>query len=134
MPVMPDHKDAPTQVGSVGYVIMKDSKHLPEAKEMFKYLISAEAMTKSVSQFMPTRRSVLDSEAFAKAVPVASAAGIKAAIIDPMAKEVKGQPLHPQWEAINLKVTSNLDLFLTQSLGPKEVLEKIDTEVKKELK
>lgn len=122
-------KNAPTSVGVAGYVITGNSKYPKEALEVLKYMTGKEAMSDLASLFVPNRKSVLETDAFLKADPKPSQEGIKAALIDRMAKGVRVQPSHKNWQQIDVKVQTTIDLLFTQTATVKEVLSKMEKEV-----
>jgi multiple sugar transport system substrate-binding protein len=122
-------KDAPSAVGVAGYSVMKDTQNPAEAIELVKYLTSREGMTLVQKSFAPTRKSLLESDAFLKADPKPSAEAIKAAYIDPLNTGVRVQPTHPNWQQIDIKIQTVLDLLYLNTNTPKQVLERMEKEV-----
>jgi multiple sugar transport system substrate-binding protein len=121
--------DAPTPVGLGGYSVWKDTKHPEEALEFIKFLTSKEASQLQTNLFMPNRKSILMSDEFLNGRSMPSAAGIQAALIDKMDSGVRVLGSHENWQQIDVKIQTTLDLLYTQNKTVKEVLELMEKEV-----
>lgn len=115
-----------TTLGYAGYTVNKDSASKDEAVKFLKFLSNPENMTISSEFFVPSRKSVLESEDFLKQGP--SKDSMKLAVIDPMAN-AKVRTAHPNWQQIDTKMRSIMDYLYTQSSSVKEVLDRAEKEV-----
>ncbi|MCU6792047.1 sugar ABC transporter substrate-binding protein [Paenibacillus sp. WQ 127069] len=121
--------DAPAATGLAAYSVMQESKHKPEALELLKFMTSKEAMTEFAFMYVPNRSSVLASDALTKGFESPTKEGIKAALIDPMNGKLRAQNAHKNWQQIDVKVQTIIDLLYTRNMTPKEMLKKMEEEV-----
>ncbi|ANE45159.1 hypothetical protein SY83_01075 [Paenibacillus swuensis] len=126
--------DAPSAVGIAGYAIMKDTAHPEETLELLKYLTGKQGSTDLAKSFAPIRKSILESDVFLNIDPKPSVEAIKAAYIGPLNSGVRPQPLHQNWQQIDVKVQTLMDLMYTKTETPKQVLERMEKEVSPLLK
>lgn len=115
-------------VGFAGYTVFEGSKHPKEAVEFLKFVSSRESMAATSRYFVPSRKSVLESDAFMNAGERPSKEGIRIAVLDQM-NAAEGLPLHKNWQQIDTKMQTLLDYMYTQSMSVKDVLQKMDQEV-----
>ncbi|MCY9698179.1 ABC transporter substrate-binding protein [Paenibacillus alginolyticus] len=128
-------KDAPVADGLAGYSILQDSKHKEEALLFLKYMTGNEGMKKMASLFVPNRMSVLESGALTDGFNAPSKEGIKAAVIGPLSPGgSKTAPSHNNWQQIDVKTQTILDMLYTKSASVKDVLNKMETEINPLLK
>lgn len=115
-------------IGFAGYVAFKDTAHPEEVKRFMKFVSNEQSMAATSAFFVPSRKSVLQSDAFMKAGERPSQEGIQTAVLDQMAT-TEGLPLHTNWQQIDTKMQALFDYLYTQSSTVKEVLGKMETEV-----
>ncbi|WP_165452463.1 ABC transporter substrate-binding protein [Paenibacillus thalictri] len=123
------NKDAPAATGLAAYSVMQDSKHKLEAIELLKFMTSKEAMTEFSFMYVPNRSSVLASDALTKGFESPTKEGIKASLIDPMNGKLRAQNAHKNWQQIDVKVQTVLDMLYTKTYTVKDVLKKMEDEV-----
>ncbi|MEK3724267.1 ABC transporter substrate-binding protein [Paenibacillus sp. FSL H8-0034] len=126
--------DAPFYNGVSGYSVMKDSENKAEALELLKFFTSKEGMKTLQSTFPPTRKSVLESAEFANLNAQPSAEGIKQAMSQPMLAGGRVIPTPSNWQQIDTKMQSLLDMLYTRNATVKQVLERMEKEVSPLLK
>lgn len=124
-------KGAGTTMGYAGVVVMKDSKFPKEATDFLKYITNNENMNITSQYFVPSRKSILESESFLKQGP--SPESVKLAVIDQMVGATT-LPAHKNWQQIDTKMQTILDLLYAQSGSVKDVLTKAESEVSPLLK
>lgn len=122
-------KDAPTAIGLAGYSVTANTKHPKEATELLKFMTGKQGMTELASMFVPNRVSILSSDALTKGFTAPTQDGIKLSLVDPMSKSVRIQDSHKNWQQVDTKVQTVLDLLYTRSMSVKDVLKKMDDEV-----
>jgi multiple sugar transport system substrate-binding protein len=115
-----------TTIGYAAYTIMKDTKHPEEAAEFLKFITNPDNMMTTSQFFVPSRKSILESEAFLQQGP--SAESVKLAVIDQM-EGAKSLPSHVNWQNIDTTMQTVLDYLYSQSLSVKEVLAKAEAEI-----
>jgi multiple sugar transport system substrate-binding protein len=121
--------DAPFYNGVSGYSVMKDSENKAEAIELLKFFTNKEGIKALQSTFPPTRKSVLESAEFANLNAQPSAEGIKLAMSGPMIAGGRVIPTPSNWQQIDTKMQSLLDLLYTRNASVKQVLERMEKEV-----
>jgi len=112
-----------TTLGYAAVTISKDSKHPEESLEFLKFITNPENMAITSQYFVPSRKSVLESESFLNQGP--SAESMKLAVIDQMAA-AKTLPSFKDWAKIDSNMKTVLDYLYTQSLTVQEMLQKAD--------
>jgi multiple sugar transport system substrate-binding protein len=115
-----------TTIGYAAMTVLKDSPNAAEATEFLKFVTNPENMSITSQFFVPSRKSVLESDAFLKQGP--SSESVKMAVLDQMAK-ASSLPSHKNWQKIDTKMQTILDFLYTQSVPVKEVLNKAEKEV-----
>lgn len=128
MPKGPN-KDAPAATGLAAYSVMQDSKYKKEAQDLLKFMTSKEAMTEFAFMYVPNRSSVLASDALTKGFESPTKEAIKASLIDPMNGKLRAQNAHKNWQQIDVKVQTVIDMLYTKTYPVKEVLKKMEDEV-----
>ncbi|WP_284645056.1 ABC transporter substrate-binding protein [Paenibacillus silviterrae] len=121
--------DAPFYNGVSGYSVMKDSEHHAEAIELLKFFTDKEGIKALQSTFPPTRKSVLESAEFANLNAQPSAEGIKLAMSQPMMAGGRVIPTPTNWQQIDSKMQSMLDMLYTRNASVKQMLERMEKEV-----
>ena len=110
------------QMGYAGYAVMKDTKHPEEAISFLKFMSNKENMITTSEFFVPSRKSVIESDEFLNKYPHPSAESIKIALLDQLSKAwVFVVPAN--WQEINVKLGVDMDYLYTQQQTVKEVLE-----------
>lgn len=116
-----------TSLGYAGYSVF-ETEHPEEAIEFLKFVTNAESMGVTSQYFVPARKSVLESDVFLKADPKPSPESIQVAVLDQMA-DARIAPGHKNWQQIDVKIQTLLDLLYTQSESVETLLERMETEV-----
>ncbi|MEK3884572.1 sugar ABC transporter substrate-binding protein [Paenibacillus sp. PL2-23] len=116
-----------TTLGYAGYSVF-DTEHPEEAMAFLKFISNETSMGKTSAFFVPSRKSVLESDVFMKAAPQPSPESIQVAVLDQMS-DAKIAPGHPNWQQIDVKVQTLLDYLYTQSESVEEVLKRMEAEV-----
>ena len=116
-----------TLMGYAGYSVFAGTKHPEEAMEFLKFISSKEAMATTSQYFVPSRKSVLESEVFKKPGGQPSPESIQSAVLDQM-KTARLNTGHVNWAQIDDKIQTLLDMLNTQSASVKDVLENIEKE------
>ncbi|AOZ91218.1 ABC transporter substrate-binding protein [Paenibacillus crassostreae] len=112
-----------TTLGYAAVTLFKDSQHPEEAIEFLKYITNPDNMTITSQYFVPSRKSVLESDAFLNQGP--SAESMKLAVIDQMAA-AQTLPSFKDWAKIDSNMKSVLDYLYSQSGTVQEVLKNAD--------
>lgn len=116
-----------TSLGYAGYSVF-ETEHPEEAAAFLKFITNANSMGVTSQYFVPSRKSVLESDVFLKAAPQPSAESIQLAVLDQM-NEARIAPGHKNWQQIDVKIQTLLDYIYTQSESVEEVLNKMEAEV-----
>jgi multiple sugar transport system substrate-binding protein len=120
-----------TTLGYGAVVVLKDTAHPKEATEFLKFITNPANMAISSQYFVPSRKSVLESDGFLKQGP--SAESMKLAVIDQMAT-AKTLPTFKDWTKIDSNMKTVFDYLYSQSAPVKEVLKKAEETVSPLLK
>lgn len=115
-----------TTLGYAAYTVMKDSPNYAEAVELLKFMTSPDNMKLTSQYFVPSRKSILESEEFFKQGP--SSESVKLSVVDQMAK-ASSLPSHKNWQQIDTRMQTILDYLYTQSSPVKDVLSRAEKEV-----
>jgi len=115
-------------IGFAGYTVFKDTKHPEEAMAFLKFVSNEQSMSSTSKFFVPSRKSVLQSDAFMKAGELPTQEGIQTAVLDQMGT-VEGLPLHKNWQKIDTKMQTLFDYLYTQSASVEDVLASMEEEV-----
>jgi multiple sugar transport system substrate-binding protein len=122
-------QDGPYFRGQSGMAVFAKTKYPKEATEFLKYLTNKESASVLTKFIVPTRKSVLQSDAFMKADPIMPPAeSMKAVYVDTGAK-TRLAPAHENWIKIDAKMQSLYELMYTGTEPVKSVLERADKEV-----
>lgn len=115
---------------SLGYagVSVFETRHPAEAAELLKFITSAEAMSVTAQYFVPSRKSVLESDVFLRAASKPSPESIQLAVLDQIAN-ARIAPGHKNWQQIDTKIQMLLDGLYTQSATVDGVLGQMEQEV-----
>ncbi|MNN62027.1 hypothetical protein D3C81_1773000 [compost metagenome] len=90
-------------------------------------------MRVTAQYFVPSRKSVLESDVFLRAASKPSPESIQLAVLDQMA-DARIAPGHKNWQQIDMKIQMLLDGLYTQSAAVDEVLGKMEIEVNRLMK
>lgn len=112
-----------TTLGYGSVAIIKETPNPEESLAFLKFITNPENMKISSQYFVPSRKSVLESDGFLKQGP--SAESMKMAVIDQMAK-AKTLPTFNNWQNIDSNMKTVLDYLYSQSVPVKEVLKKAE--------
>ncbi|MFC4103422.1 ABC transporter substrate-binding protein [Paenibacillus xanthanilyticus] len=115
-----------TTIGYASYTILKDSPHYAEALELLKYMANPENMKVTSQYFVPSRKSLLESDDFLKQGP--SAESVKLSVVDQIAT-ASSLPTHSNWQQIDTKMQTIMDYLYTQSTSVKDILGIAEKEV-----
>lgn len=116
-----------TTLGYAGYSVF-ETEHPEEAMTFLKFVTNAQSMGVTSQYFVPARKSVLESDVFLKAAPKPSPESIQTAVLDQMG-EARIAPGHKNWQQIDVKIQTLLDLLYTQSEPVDEILKRMESEV-----
>ncbi len=127
-------QDGPYFRGQSGMAVFAKTKYPQEATDFLKFLTSKESASVLTKFIVPTRKSVLQSDAFMKADPIMPPAeSMKAVYVDTAAK-TRLAPAHENWIKIDSKMQSIYELLYTGNVPVKSVLERAEKEVNALLK
>jgi multiple sugar transport system substrate-binding protein len=127
-------QDGPYFRGQSGISVFATTKHPKEATDLLKYLTNKEAASVYTKFIVPTRKSVLQSDAFLKADAIMPPAdSMKAVYIDTAAK-TRLAPSHENWIKIDSKMLSLYELMYTGNEPVKSMLQRAEKEVNALLK
>ncbi|MHA6480855.1 ABC transporter substrate-binding protein [Paenibacillus sp. strain BS8-2] len=121
-----------TSLGYAGYSVF-ETEHPEEATAFLKFVTNAQSMGVTSQYFVPSRKSVLESDVFLKAAPQPSAESIQVAVLEQM-EGARIAPGHKNWQQIDVKVQTLLDYLYTQSESVEDVLARMESEVSPLLK
>jgi multiple sugar transport system substrate-binding protein len=121
-----------TSLGYAGYSVF-ETEHPEEATAFLKFVTNAQSMGVTSQFFVPSRKSVLESDVFLKAAPKPSAESIQVAVLDQMS-DARIAPGHKNWQQIDVKIQTLLDYLYTQSETVQDVLARMEAEVNPLLK
>ncbi len=116
-----------TSLGYAGYSLF-ETEHPEEAAAFLKFVTNAESMGVTSQFFVPSRKSVLESDVFKKSAPLPTPESIQVAVLDQM-DEARIAPGHPNWQQIDVKMQTLLDYLYTQSESVEEVLKRMEADV-----
>lgn len=120
-------KGTGTSLGYAGVSVF-ETRHPAEAAELLKFITSAEAMRVTAQYFVPSRKSVLESDVFLRAASKPSPESIQLAVLDQIAS-ARIAPGHKNWQQIDTKIQMLLDGLYTQSSTVDGVLGQMEVEV-----
>lgn len=120
-------KGTGTSLGYAGYSVF-DTENPLEAAEFLKFITNASSMGVTSQYFVPSRKSVLESDIFMNSASQPSAESIQLAVLDQMS-EARIAPGHRKWQEIDVKIQTLLDHIYTQSSSVEEVLKQMEAEV-----
>jgi multiple sugar transport system substrate-binding protein len=120
-----------TTLGFAGYSIIKGTEHPEEAFELLKFLTGPDNAVTASQFFVPSRRSILESEEFAAGAP--SVDSMRIAILEQM-DQAEYLPNHKNWQQINTAVQTLLDYAYTQNATVDELLSRMEKDVSPLLK
>lgn len=120
-------------MGIAGYSIFKGAKHPKEALEFLKFISQPNNMEITSGVYVPSRQSVLKSDAFMNSHRVPSRASIQLAVIDQM-KTARLNPSHENWQKIDTEMRVLFDLLYTQSKPVNEILDEMEETITRLLK
>jgi multiple sugar transport system substrate-binding protein len=115
-----------TTLGYGSIAIIKETPNPEESMAFLKFITNPDNMTISSQYFVPSRKSVLESDGFLKQGP--SAESMKMAVIDQMAK-AKTLPTFKNWQNIDSNMKTVLDYLYSQSAPVTEVLKKAEVSI-----
>ncbi|WP_139994103.1 ABC transporter substrate-binding protein [Paenibacillus paridis] len=113
-------------LGYAGYVVTEGSPHQAEAIEFVKYLTNQENMTVTSQFFVPSRKSVLESDAFLNQGP--SPESVKTAVLEQIGKG-KVRQAFTNFQKIDEKMKIGFDSIYTQSVSVPDFLSHLEKEV-----
>lgn len=125
MPAGPNGRG--TSMGFAGYSVFK-TDHPEEAMELLKFLTNESSMAVTSQFFVPSRKSILESDIFMNSHELPSAESIQIAILDQM-DEARIAPGHRNWQQIDVKMQTLLDYIYTQTAPVEEVLQMMEDEI-----
>ncbi|WP_339255100.1 sugar ABC transporter substrate-binding protein [Paenibacillus sp. FSL P2-0136] len=120
-------KGTGTSLGYAGVSVFETS-HPAEAAEFLKFITSAESMSITAQYFVPSRKSVLESDVFLRAASKPSPESIQRAVLDQIAT-ARIAPGHKNWQQIDTKIQLLMDGLYTQTSTVDELLGQMEQEV-----
>ncbi len=123
-------KSSATRTGFAAYTMFKteNDPNNEEKLELFKYLTNKENMGITAQFFVPSRKSVLESDAFKKLYPENIQENFKATVLDRLAT-TKVAVTPANFAKINPEIQVYYDLLYTQSISVKDALKKMEETV-----
>jgi multiple sugar transport system substrate-binding protein len=115
-----------TTLGYAAYMVPKGNANTAEAIEFVKYLSNKENMAITSQFFVPSRKSVLNSDGFLKQGP--SPESMKTAVLDQMAAARVRQGF-VNFQKIDDKMKLHFDAIYTQAGTVPDILKKMETDV-----
>lgn len=115
-----------TTLGYAAYFVTKGNKHVEEAKEFVKFLTSPENMAVTSQFFVPSRKSVLESDTFLNQGP--SPESVKLAVLDQIAGARVRQSFQ-NFQKIDEKMKLHFDAIYTQVGTIADILKKMEQDV-----
>jgi ABC-type sugar transport system, periplasmic component len=115
-----------TTLGYAGYAVTKDSEHAAEATDFVKYLTNPENMAVTSQFFVPSRKSVLESQEFLNQGP--SPESVKTAVLDQMAS-ARVRPAFQNFQQIDEKMKIGFDSIYTKSKPIADIAKDLEKEV-----
>ena len=105
------------EAGFAGYVMFKDEDPAKsEARmELFKFLTSRDSMLATSAYFVPSRKSILESDEYKEIIPLPNKESIQTVIIDQM-PDFKTYPAHSNWAKIDGEMQVIFDEMYMQSI------------------
>jgi len=116
-----------TSLGYAGYSVFQ-TEHPEEAIEFLKFVTNAESMGVTSQFFVPSRKSVLESDVFLKAAPLPTPESIQVAVLDQMG-DARIAPGHKNWQQIDVKMQTLMDLLYTQSESVESILQRMESDI-----
>lgn len=128
LPVGP--KSSATRTGFAAYTMFKNDNDpkAAEKMELFKFLTNKENMGITAQYFVPSRKSVLESDSFKKLYPENVQENFDATVLERLAS-TKVAITPANFAKINPEVQVYYDLLYTQSISVKDALKKMEETV-----
>ncbi|WP_339223641.1 sugar ABC transporter substrate-binding protein [Paenibacillus sp. FSL H8-0332] len=120
-------KGAGTSLGYAGVSVF-ETEHPAEAAEFLKFITSAGSMSISAQYFVPSRKSVLESDVFLRVASKPSPESIQRAVLDQIAT-ARIAPGHKNWQQIDTKIQLLMDGLYTQTSTVEKLLAQMEQEV-----
>ena len=120
-----------TTLGYAGYTVSNSTPHKEEAIEFLKFLSNPDNMKITSQFFVPSRKSVLESDVFLDQGP--SRESVKSAVLDQMAN-AKVRPVFENFQQIDEVMRRNMDMVFTQRHPIPEIIQIMKNEVSPLLK
>jgi multiple sugar transport system substrate-binding protein len=119
---------AKSTMGIAGYSIFEGTRHPKEALEFLKFISQTDNMKLTSGVFVPSRKSVLESDAFMNAHPKPSRESIQTAVTNQM-KTAIVNPSHKNWQKIDTEMRILFDLLYTQSRPVDTILDMMEATI-----
>jgi multiple sugar transport system substrate-binding protein len=116
-----------TSLGYAGYSVF-ETEHPEEAMAFLKFVTNAKSMGITSQYFVPSRKSVLESDVFLSAAPLPTPESIQLAVLDQMG-DARIAPGHANWQQIDVKIQTLMDYLYTRSNTVEEVLKSMEEQV-----
>lgn len=129
-PVGPAGKDVKIAVGQANYSCFKGENEA-EAIELLKFFTSKEIMTELVSNFIPSRKSVLESSELLNQpeglpTPEAMMLSVATPLSTPGSRAL---PAHPNFQQIDVEMKKMYDLMYTKSYSVEQIVQMMEQTV-----
>lgn len=105
------------EAGFAGYVMFKDEDPVKSKArmELFKFLTNKKSMLATSAYFVPSRKSILESDEYKNIIPLPNKESIQTVIIDQL-PEFKTYPAHSNWAKIDGEMQVIFDEMYMQSI------------------
>jgi len=120
-----------TILGYAGYAMSNFTEHPEEALAFIRFVSNPENMQVSSQYFVPSRKSVLESEQFLTQGP--SPESVKSAVLEQMA-EAKVRPASERFQQIDETMKRDMDALFTQSMPVADMIRLMEQNVAPYLK
>lgn len=115
-----------TTLGFAGYTVSNSTPHKQEAMEFLMFLSNQENMMTTSQFFVPSRKSVLESDGFLEQGP--SPESVQAAVLDQV-EEARVRPSFQNFQQIDEVMRRDTDMLFTQHKPIPEIIEQMKQDV-----
>lgn len=115
-----------TTLGYAGYVVSNFSEHKQEAIEFLQFLSNPDNMAISSQFFVPSRKSVLESDGFLKQGP--SPESVQAAVLDQMG-QARIRPAFQNFQQIDEVMRRDMDMLFTRVKPIPDIIKQMKQDV-----
>ena len=115
-----------TTLGYAGYVVSEFSSHKEEAIDFLMFLSNSDNMQTTSQFFVPSRKSVLESEGFLQQGP--SVESVQAAVLDQMG-DARVRPAFQNFQQIDEVMRRDMDMLFARVKSIPEIVEQMKQDV-----